>query len=236
MVSDGEFSFASQAPDFDRHITASIRGYDGLRDDCVALSQYFIQPKTKVLDIGCSEGTLLRRVREHNLTRFQSVKYVGIDVEYNFRQHWGSDKSSNVIFKKKDITKYTDFDNTSLVISLYTFQFLPETERLPLMKRIYDGLVDGGAVLIAEKVHAKNAKFQDMLAFTYYDYKRQSFTEKQILDKERSIRNQMKPWSEWKLFEMIRAAGFVSTNTQLFWRNHLFVGILAYKPAKFRGG
>ena len=38
-------------------------------------------------------------------------------------------------------------------------------------------------------------------------------------------------WSEYKIFEMLRAAGFVANNMQLFWRNHLFIAVLAWKPA-----
>ena len=113
-------------------------------------------------------------------------------------------------------------------------QFLPERDRLKLVKKIYKGLNDGGAFIFAEKVLCKNAKFHDMLTFMYYDYKKLSFTEKEIFDKERSIRDQMHLWSEFKLFEMLRSAGFVSSYTQLFWRNHLFVGILAVKAAKYR--
>ena len=33
----------------------------------------------------------------------------------------------------------------SLVVSLFTMQFLPENERLRLFKKIYDNLQDGGA-------------------------------------------------------------------------------------------
>ena len=39
MTKDTDFSFAAYADDFDRHIGSSIRGYDNLREDCVALSQ-----------------------------------------------------------------------------------------------------------------------------------------------------------------------------------------------------
>jgi hypothetical protein len=70
--------------------------------------------------------------------------------------------------------------------------------------------------------------------FTYYDFKRKAFTPREIMNKERSIRDQMHLWSEYKIFEMLRAAGFVSSNMQLFWRNHLFIGVLAWKPAPFR--
>lgn len=52
MTQGSDFSFAAYADQFDRHITRSIRGYDNLREDCVALSRYFIQKNSTVLDIG----------------------------------------------------------------------------------------------------------------------------------------------------------------------------------------
>lgn len=235
MRKPDEFSFAkyARADAFDEHINKSIRGNNHLREDCVRFSQYFIQPKTQVIDLGCSSGALLRDVRDYNVGRFEGVKYVGLDVEAEFAKQWKKLSAANLKFFKKDARKFSN-KNASLIFSLFVFQFLPEQDRLPLVKKIYDALTPGGAFIISEKVLAKNAKFQDMLAMTYYDFKKQSFSEKEILDKEASIRNQMKLWSEFKLFEMLRAAGFASSHTQLFWRNHLFVGIVAMKPASYR--
>ena len=222
------------ADEFDRHIASSIRGYDNLREDCVALSQYFIQKNSTVIDIGCSSGELLRAVRDHNQKRCASVRYVGLDVEAEFKDQWFARKARNVSFKQTDARTYEGYDNLSVVFSLFTLQFLPEKDRLPLVKRIYEGLNEGGVLILSEKVHAKNAKIQEMLSFIHYDFKRRAFTPEDILNKERSIRDQMHLWSEYKIFEMLRAAGFVAGNTQLFWRNHLFIGVLAWKPANYR--
>jgi len=234
MEKDGDFSFAKFAPDFDRHITDSIRGYDQLREDCVRFSQYFIQPGSTVLDIGCSSGELLRGIRDYNQIGSKNVSYIGLDVENNFRTQWAERRATNVKFKKQDVFRYDGFQNLSVVYSLFTLQFLPEKDRLSLVKKIFDGLLPGGAFIFSEKILAKNAKFQDMLHMTYYDHKRKAFTERAILEKEASIRNQMHLWSEFKLFEMLRSAGFSSSYTQLFWRNHLFIGIVAMKPANYR--
>lgn len=234
MQNNTDFSFAKYADDFDQHIASSIRGYDNLRDDCVALSQYFIQKDSKVLDIGCSSGEFLRSVRDSNQKRFASVKYVGLDVESEFKDQWYARRARNLAFKRGDARTFDVYGNLSLVFSLFTLQFLPEKDRLPLVTRIYEGLNEGGAFILSEKVHAKNAKIQEMLTFTYYDFKRRAFSPQEILNKERSIRSQMHLWSEYKIFEMLRAAGFVASNMQLFWRNHLFIGILAWKPPNYR--
>jgi tRNA (cmo5U34)-methyltransferase len=234
MTNDADFSFAKYAADFDRHISSSIRGYGDLRDDCVSLSQYFIQKDSNVLDVGCSSGEFLRSVRDRNQKRFASVKYTGLDVEGEFKDQWRDRRARNLTFKKVDARTYGGYENLSLAFSLFTLQFLPEKDRLPLVTKIYEGLNEGGAFILSEKVHAKNAKIQEMLTFTYYDFKRRAFSPQEILNKERSIRSQMHLWSEYKLFEMLRAAGFVASNMQLFWRNHLFIGILAWKPPNYR--
>lgn len=219
---------------FDKHIADLIRGYDNLREDCVALSQYFIQKNSTVLHIGCSSGELLRAVRDQNQKRFASVKYVGLDIEDAFKDQWFSKRARNLSYKKADARTYSGYKNLSVVFSLFTLQFLPERDRLPLVTKIYRGLNEGGAFILSEKVHAKNARIQEMLSFTYYDFKRKAFTPKHIMDKERSIRDQTHLWSEYKIFEMLRAAGFVANNMQLFWRNHLFIAVLAWKPASYR--
>lgn len=234
MDDGSDFSFGSMAPQFDDHISQSIRGYQNLRTDCVGLSQYFVQQNSKVLDIGCSSGEFLRSVRDYNQKRFSSTEYVGLDIEDSFQDQWSTRAASNISFRKSDIRTYAGFENLSVVFSLFTLQFIPEGDRLPLVKRIYDGMNDGGALILSEKVHAKNAKIQEMLTFLYYDFKRNSFSPDEILNKEKSIRDQMHLWSEYKIFEMLRAAGFASNNLQLFWRNHLFIGVLAWKQARYR--
>ena len=67
MIEDQRFSFSSVASGFDEHITKSIRGYADLRDDVVGISRYFILDETNVLDIGCSQGTMLKRIKDETL-------------------------------------------------------------------------------------------------------------------------------------------------------------------------
>ncbi len=233
-TSKKRFSFSKQAATFDRHINASIRGYAALRHDCKLLSQYFVQSGTKVVDVGCSTGAFLRSVRDHNDEAVKKVRYLGVDTNDKMATRWKEFRAPNVSFKKGDARKIDVLNDTSVVFSLFTLQFLPEADRLPLVKRIYNGLHAGGAFILAEKVHAKNAKIQNILTFMYYDFKRLNFSPEEILDKERSLRDLMHPLSEFKIFEMLRSAGFKPNDMQLFWRNHLFLGVLAMKSASYR--
>ena len=114
------------------------------------------------------------------------------------------------------------------MISHFTIQFIRPQDKLPLLQRIYDGMVEGGAMIIAEKTLAVSARLQDALAFPYYDYKlEQGFSEKDLLDKERSLRGKMTLWTEAELKSALRKVGF--REIEPIWRNFAFVGLLALK-------
>jgi tRNA (cmo5U34)-methyltransferase len=223
-----DFSFAEHAGGFDQHIQDSIRGLDDLRDDCVAFSRYRVQSGTTVVDIGCSTGALLRSIRDANEPR--SVSYIGIDVEPKYDVHWRALRADNVRFEVRDARSFT-FENVSLACSIFTLQFIPERDRAGLLRRVCDGLIEGGALILAEKVYANDAKFQEMLRSIYYDFKRQNFSAEEILDKERSLRGQMNPWSEEQWLNALHEAGF---KVHRLWHNHLFVAWVVEKGASRR--
>jgi len=223
------FSFAGFAEDFESHIHKSIRGYGDLRADCIGLSQYFVDDETTVLDIGCSTGQFLNQVRSSNETGAPNAAYIGIDVEESFQKHWDIYRADNLEFIVSDVRKFDGFENLSFVTSLFSLQFIPEKDRRSIMQKIYAGLVDGGALVVAEKTLSQSSKIQDMMTFMYYDFKSQHFSEAELLRKEQSLRDKMKLWSEGQIVEMLVKAGFQSQNIQPFWRNHLFVGMLAVK-------
>ena len=83
-----DFSFADHADEFDEYIAASIPLCAALKSQVVDLSRRFVQEATTVVDVGCSTGTLLRRIRDHNLNARPSARYVGIDLEPAFSPSW----------------------------------------------------------------------------------------------------------------------------------------------------
>ena len=87
MTDNPTFSFSAVASEFDEHISTSIRGYNYLRDDVVGISKHFIIDDTNVVDIGCSAGTMLKRIKDAN-TQAPNAKYVGIEINEDFRSHW----------------------------------------------------------------------------------------------------------------------------------------------------
>ena len=68
-----------------------------------------------------------------------------------------------------------------------------------------------------------------MITFSFYDHKRKAFDDKDILDKERTLRHMQKPNTWDELVSMLETAGFDSRKIQPFWQNHLFMGAIAMK-------
>lgn len=221
-----DFSFAEHAVDFETHISSSIPGYRALLEKCVGLSRRFVQNESAVVDIGCTTGSVLRSLREANHASRSGADYIGIDIEPKFKQHWRKQRARNLRFEIGDIRSYP-LANVSYACSLFTLQFLRFPDKLPVLGHIYSSLCGGGALMIAEKVLASSARLQDALTFPYYDYKLRSFTEREILEKERSLRGQMTLWTEVELKSALQQVGF--RELEVVWSNFPFVSILALK-------
>jgi len=225
-----KFTFATADEGFDNHIEKSVRGYSNLWNDVVGLSKYFVEDNTNVIDLGCSSGKMLKAMIKQNNEHVPHATYVGIEIEQGFADGHAEDLLSsewnNLVYRMEDIRQY-DIHNASLVTSLFTLQFMPPKDRATTIKKIHDGLNDGGAFIFSEKGFSCNPKIQDMMTFMYYDYKRQHFTDKEILDKEVQLRHMMKPNTKTEMFKMCEDAGF--TDLHVFWQNFNFYGVIALK-------
>ena len=229
-----DFTFAHREEGFDDHIEQSIRGYEHLLEDIVSLSRYFVENDTNVYDLGCSTGKTTERMLQYNKDHCKDAKYIGVEIAEGFfgnlderlerlakQEPW-----AQVEFRKEDVREY-EFDNCSLVTSIFTLQFMPKKDRKAVIEKIYDGLNIGGAYIFAEKIYTENAFIQDMLTFNYYDFKGQKFNYDDIMGKEQTLRHMLKP-NTWKEIEdMLMDAGFKSV--QVFWQNFLFLGAIAIK-------
>ena len=121
------------AKNFDSHVTKSVPFYNISHDLCVSLSEFFLKDKSRCYDIGCSNGTLLNKIKSKN--NGKKIDLIGID----------NSKPMISIAKKKHKSikfKHAHLENVSflksdLILSLYTIQFLKPKYRqtLPFPRR-----------------------------------------------------------------------------------------------------
>jgi len=155
--------------------------------------------------------------------------YKGIDIVQT--QEWKTLQSKfgpitgTLKFVERDARELFVADQFSFVMSLFTLQFIPVSDRRKLLRQIKNYITPDGAFVFSEKVLSVNPKIQDCLTFMHYDFKSAAFTEKEILDKERELRDCMRLMTIEQIQESIKLAGFKTCDT--FWQQNNFVGFIA---------
>jgi len=216
MSSTEKFSFDT-ITDFDDHIAKSIPNYHLLNDSVRDLSTFYAKEDFSVVDLGCSTGKLLESLP------FEGTK-LGIDISGNLLP----ESHDEVQYVQKDLRSFKNFGKTpSLVISLFTLQFLPLGDRLNILKLVYDELAEGGAFIWAEKVHEPEGELERIMTSAYYDFKRLHFSASEIMKKERDLRPIMQTNTSIHNLNMAETAGF--TVGTLFWKFYNFEAWLFVK-------
>jgi tRNA (cmo5U34)-methyltransferase len=204
MSSTEPFSFDT-IDDFDDHIAQSIPNYHTLSEAICNLSTYFMMEDTQVIDLGCSTGKLLERLPHLG-------KKIGIDIADNLLPQ----SHGETLYVRKDLRALNNLGKSSLILSIFTLQFIPYEDRPHILSTIYESLVEGGAFIWAEKVREETGELEQVLHGAHYDFKRKAFTAEQILNKERDLRPIMKVNSSTRNQILAENAGF--TVGTMFWK------------------
>ena len=224
--SNWKFS-GNTAKNFDSHIKKSVPLYDWSHDISLKLSDFFLNEKTNVYDLGCSTGTFLKELsirskeKKHIFYGVDEIKDMCKIATKNNKKR----KNVKIINKKIEDIK---FKKSSLITSFYTMQFIHPSKRQYIFNKIYKNLNWSGAFIIFEKVRAPDSRFQDITIQIYNDYKiEQGFTSEEIISKSKSLKGVMDPFSSAANFQMLKRAGFKDIITILKFIN--FEGFLAVK-------
>lgn len=208
------WSFENISGDFDEHILRSIPLYRQGHELICYYSDFFLKPDSVVYDIGCSTGTMLAQLARRHPTK-ANLRLIGIDkvsdmVERASRLAEQDGRLSFVAANALDI----DFSPCDMMIANYTIQFLPPRVRQGLIDTLYRALNWGGAFFMFEKVRAPDGRFQDYANQVYIEFKLdKGFTAAEIVNKARSIKGVMEPFSSQGNIDMLECAGFTDIVT-----------------------
>jgi tRNA (cmo5U34)-methyltransferase len=213
--------------EFDEHILKSVPMYKGGHDLVCRLSDFFLSNNSVCYEIGCSTGSLIKNLAEHNINK--KVKIVGIEIEQDMTD-----------FAKRKLSDYAnieilcdnilnlELEKADMIISYYTIQFIKPRDRQLIFDKIYNSLNWGGAFVLFEKVRGADARFQDILTALYTDFKlEQGLTKDEILDKTRSLKGVLEPFSTQGNLDLIDRAGFKDVMSIM--KYVCFEGFLAIK-------
>lgn len=209
---------------FDDMLERSIPQYRIMRELTFDIGREFVQPKTEIVDLGCSRGEaiepFMRTFGAHN-------RYLGVEVSEPMldeaRQRFASWPESVVRIENLDLrTDYPEVD-ASLTLCVLTLMFTPINYRRRIMANIARTTRYGGAVILVEKLIGENDRTDRIMVDRYHRMKAENgYTQEEIDRKALALEGVQVPVSASWNEDLLRDAGF--GKVECFWRWMNFAG------------
>ncbi|MBX3423456.1 MAG: carboxy-S-adenosyl-L-methionine synthase CmoA [Pirellulaceae bacterium] len=230
----GEFAFDQQVVEvFPDMIARSVPGYASVLAMIQQLTARYARSGTALYDLGCSLGaaTQLMNAQAPPDCDLHAVDNAPAMIQRlrEVLQQLPEGGRQRIQIHESDI-RDVPIETASLVVLNWTLQFVPPQDRPALLQRIFDGLVDGGALLISEKICFADEHQQQLLTELHHDFKRaHGYSDLEIAQKRSSLENILVPETLTQHCARLRDVGFGQVVPWFQCFN--FVSILAVKLA-----
>ena len=212
----------------------SIPGYTATIEAIGALAARYVKPDSNCYDLGCSLGAATIAMRQ-GIDK-PGCKIVAVDTApamiERCRDIIAEDDrrfapATTVDIQQADI-RDIEITNASMVVLNYTLQFLAMEDRSKLMHSIYDGLNDGGLLVLSEKVVDENAEMEQLLVDLHHEHKRRNdYSALEVSRKRAALENVLVPETVAAHRDRLKSVGFSHTGVWLRYFN--FVSIVAIR-------
>ncbi len=227
VAKNADWKFSGNMVDnFEKHVRKSVPLYEEGHELVMKLSDYFVKNDSICYELGSSTGRLSYKLAKQH--EFRDAKFIGVEIEEDMVA------KANELYKNPNLSFICDdmntmlFEQSDLIVSYYTIQFIHPKLRQQLIDKIYDSLNWGGAFIMYEKVRANDARFQDIISNLYMEYKLdQGYKAEEIISKAKSLKGVLEPFSTEGNMDMLKRAGFVDILTVQKYMN--FEGFLVIK-------
>jgi len=212
---------------FQDMISRSVPGYSLLLRMIGLYAGIFVQPGSRVFDLGCSLGEASLVIADQ--AEALSCDIIAVDNSVAMidkcRRH--PTASNKIEWRCEDI-RQTGISNASMVVLNLTLQFLKPAERLPLLQSIFEGLNPGGILVLSEKVEFADATENERMQQLYAGFKKtMGYSDMEISQKRNALDKVLVPETEQQHLQRLQALGF-SEIYQCF-KGFNFVSYLAIK-------
>ena len=223
-----QFEFDEEvASVFDDMLNRSVPFYKEMQRLSIVFANNFLENGSRVYDLGCSTATTLIELSK-NCNK--DLKLIGIDNSKAMLERANNKSKAfgvDIKFICNDIFD-VDLKDAKVIFSNYTLQFIRPLQREKLVKKIYDGLTEGGVFIFSEKLVSQNSILNKQLIDEYYSFKKaQGYSEFEISQKREALENVLIPYTEDENNKMIKDAGFSHCEMVFKWVN--FATFIAIK-------
>jgi tRNA (cmo5U34)-methyltransferase len=229
----GPFEFdESVARVFPDMLRRSIPGYGASIEAIGWLAARYVRPHTRCYDLGCSLGAAAEAMRD-NVSQ-PGVGILAVDsapamVERCRRRLAAAAAEGRppVTVVAEDV-RDVEISNASMVVMNYTLQFLPLAERNAMMRKISQGVNEGGLFILSEKVVDGDDAVEELVVDLHHEYKRRNaYSDLEISRKRAALENVLIPETIHTHRGRLKEAGFRHVGVLLRYFN--FVSIVAIR-------
>ncbi|MEA3490957.1 MAG: carboxy-S-adenosyl-L-methionine synthase CmoA [Campylobacterota bacterium] len=212
---------------FDDMLSRSVPFYDEVRKLMISLILTEQKEGKYILDLGASTAKFLLDLYSRmdvgmHLKGIDNSQAM-LDRAEQKCQAFGAD----IELEFADMLTY-GYKNQDVIVANYTLQFIRPMQRIELVKKIYNGLNEGGTFIFSEKVVFDDKKIDKDMIDIYYAYKKQQgYSDFEIAQKREALENVLIPFTIKENMQICRDAGFSSIETIFQWAN--FVTFIAKK-------
>lgn len=224
------FRFDAKVADvFENMINRSVPGYALVLDLIGVITERYALENTNCYDLGCSLGASTLKIRQHLP---QSCHLIGVDnsnaMVERCRANMTRDHSRATYEILAQKLQDTPIKNASIVVINFTLQFIPNNERLEVIESIARGMVEGGALILSEKIGFDDQAEHDAMTELHHAFKKsQGYSDLEVAQKRAALENVLMTNTQREHIERLQAAGF--KRVQLFVRTFNFASFLAIR-------
>lgn len=216
---------------FDDMIRRSVPGYATVIAMTKVFAEEAARDNTRLYDLGCSLGASTLAMRR-GLESRKGCKIIAVDNSPAMIERCGEIVRSDVSRAPVELlladVRDVEIENASLCAMNYTLQFLSPESREELMRKIACGTIEGGMLILSEKVRFECPEEEEFQREMHLNFKRlNGYSELEISQKRKSLENVLLSDSVEEHFARLKRAGF--SRAWVWQRCFNFVSIAAVK-------
>ncbi len=192
-------------------IRRSVPSYESIIELTGSIAEKYAQPQSSIYDLGCSLGasTLSMFARE----QYDSLCYYCVDNSPEMLSRCQENLKFQIPDQRLNLTignvEDCVVENASVVVMNFTLQFVEPALRQGVLDNIFNGMRNGGAFVLSEKIDFENEKQSKLMNSLHEQFKiSNGYSELEISQKRSALENVMVLDSEQKHFQRLNKAGF----------------------------
>ena len=229
----GDFVFDDKvAGAFDDMIRRSVPGYATVIAMTRVFAEHYGQAGSRCYDLGCSLGASTMAMRKGIAA--EGCKVIAVDnseamVERCREIAAGDDSDVPVEILCADIMD-VPIEDASVVVMNFTLQFLSPDKRDEMVQRIYDGLRDGGVLLLSEKIAFADGEKDAFETDMHHEFKKlMGYSDLEVAQKRKALENVLIRDTIEMHKGRLAGAGFAKTH--IWFQCFNFISLAAFKSS-----